>query len=175
MTVVIVSGGQTGADRAALDFALRQGLPHEGWCPRGRLAEDGPLAPRYRLRETPSAAYAERTEWNVRDSDATVLVTLKAELTGGTKLTGDLAARLDRPLLHLSAATTGVLEAAALLRQFLAAHRLKRLNVAGPRASQEPGIAAFVDAVLGAALGSAEAEPTARSAVGCDQNADGGA
>jgi hypothetical protein len=159
VTLVIVSGGQTGADRAALDFALRAGLPHDGWCPLGRLAEDGPLDARYALRETPSSQYAERTAWNVRDSDATVLFTLKAEVTGGTKLTGDVAASLDRPVLHLSAAQFGTLEAAAMLRQFIATHKVTRLNVAGPRASQEPEIAAYVDAVLTASLGRADDSP----------------
>jgi Circularly permutated YpsA SLOG family len=153
VTLVIVSGGQTGADRAALDFAIRADLPHEGWCPRGRLAEDGPLDARYLLRETPTAQYAERTTWNVRDSDATVLFTRKSELTGGTKLTHETAASLGRPVLHLSAAEVGPLEAAVTLRQFLATHKVERLNVAGPRASQEPAIAAYVDAVLSAAIG----------------------
>ncbi len=151
--LTIVSGGQTGADRAALDFAIRSGLDHDGWCPLGRLAEDGPLPPQYRLRETPSARYAERTEWNVRDSDATVAFTLTAALAGGTKLTTELAAGMGKPLLHLCAETTGPLEAAVILRQFIGEHKITRLNVAGPRASQEPAIDAYVNAVLTAALG----------------------
>lgn len=149
----IVSGGQTGADRAALDFAIRAGLPHDGWCPLGRLAEDGSLDACYHLRETPSARYAERTEWNARDSDATVAFTLASTLSGGTKLTADLAATMGKPLLHLCAANAGPLEAAVSLRQFIGTHKIARLNVAGPRVSQEPQIAAYVDAVLTAALG----------------------
>ena len=74
--ITILSGGQTGADRAALDFAIEYGLPHGGWCPRGRLAEDGPIDERYELTETPSHRYAQRTEWNVRDSDATVVFSI---------------------------------------------------------------------------------------------------
>lgn len=151
-SLTIVSGGQTGADRAALDFAIRVGLPHDGWCPLGRMAEDGPLDARYLLRETLTANYAERTEWNVRDSDATVLFTTRSELTGGTKLTGELAATLGKPLLHLCAAEAGVLEAAVTLKRFLVDHRVARLNVAGPRASQDAEVAAFVNAVLTAAL-----------------------
>jgi hypothetical protein len=151
--LTLVSGGQTGADRAALDFALRAGLPHDGWCPLGRLAEDGLLPDRYQLRETSTARYAERTRLNVRDSDATVVMTLAPELTGGTKLTAEIAAELGKPLLHLCGAEVGPLEAAVTLRQFLAEHDVTRLNVAGPRASQEPQIGAFVGAVLAAALG----------------------
>jgi hypothetical protein len=156
LTFTIVSGGQTGADRAALDFALRTGLPHDGWCPLGRIAEDGPLDTRYRLRETPTAKYDERTRWNVRDADATVLFTTRPELTGGTGLTAAIAAELGKPTLHLSAAEMGPLEAAVDLRQFLAHHNVERLNVAGPRASQDPEVAAYVEAVLAAALGNAD-------------------
>ena len=151
--LTIVSGGQTGADRAALDFAIAAGLPHEGWCPRGRLAEDGPLAACYALRETETDRYAERTRLNVRDSDATVVLTLTPELTGGTRLTSEIATELRKPLLHLCAAATGPLEAAVTLRQFVAEHGVRRLNVAGPRASQEPQIGALVEAVLTAAIG----------------------
>lgn len=154
--IVIVSGGQTGADRAALDFAIRTGLPHDGWCPLGRLAEDGPLDARYQLRETPTSQYAERTAWNVRDSDATVLFTAKPELTGGTKLTGEIAAAQNKPLLHLCAANRGPLEAAVDLKQFLADLAVTRLNIAGPRSSQDPAAAAYVEAVLTAALGDAK-------------------
>jgi hypothetical protein len=152
VTITIVSGGQTGADRAALDFAIRTGLAHDGWCPRGRLAEDGPLDARYELRETPTANYAERTVCNVRDSDATVLFTTRVELTGGTRLTAEMATEQGKPLLHLCQASVGPLEAAVELRKYLADHRVTRLNVAGPRASQDPDVAAYVDAVLTAAL-----------------------
>jgi hypothetical protein len=160
VTVTIISGGQTGADRAALDFAIRAGLPHEGWCPLGRGAEDGPLDAKYELRETPTTNYAERTVWNVRDSDATALFTTRPELTGGTRLTGETAASLGRPLLHLCAAARGPLESAVELRRFVAEHAVARLNVAGPRASQDPDVGAFVDAVLTAAFGGANSPKT---------------
>jgi hypothetical protein len=151
--ITIVSGGQTGADRAALDFAIENGLPHDGWCPRGRLAEDGPLPPRYRLQETPSRKYAERTERNVRHSDATVLFTLGPQVVGGTALALRFARRLGKPVLHLQTPAAGITEegldaAAAELLRFLAEHRVERLNVAGPRESQEPQIGAFVRQVL---------------------------
>ena len=155
--ITIVSGGQTGADRAALDFAIERGIPHGGWCPKGRLAEDGPISLRYDLQETPSRKYSQRTEWNVRDSDATVVFTIAPQIVGGTALTLDWARRLEKPALHLfrdaapdvSAAAT---EAAAKLLLFLDEHHVRRLNVGGPRASQELGIIEFVRSVLQAAL-----------------------
>jgi hypothetical protein len=80
----IVSGGQTGADRAALDWAINAGLEHGGWCPKGRKAEDGVIRPQYVLKESSSANYVQRTEWNVRDSDGTVIFSLAEHLSGGS-------------------------------------------------------------------------------------------
>jgi hypothetical protein len=100
----IVSGGQTGADRAALDWALAHGVEGGGWCPKGRKAEDGPIDPKYPLKETPSSAYLQRTEWNVRDSDATVLFSIDPTLTGGSKKTVEFARKHNKPWLHLCAA-----------------------------------------------------------------------
>jgi Circularly permutated YpsA SLOG family len=152
-TISIVSGGQTGADRAALDFAIQHGIAHDGWCPRGRMAEDGPIDRCYQLQETPTRRYAERTEWNVRDSDATVVFTIAEAVSGGTALTVDLAARLGKPCLQLSRESgLAPAEYAGLLLEFLAAPNVERLNIAGPRASQEPEIAAFVRGVLERAL-----------------------
>lgn len=149
----IVSGGQTGADRAALDFAIRARIPHDGWCPRGRLAEDGPLAKCYRLRETPLSKYAQRTRWNVRDSDATLVVTIQAKPTGGTALTLGAARQQGKPCLHIARETMPSLaNAGERIAQFLAEHSVVRLNVAGPRGSQEPEIAAFVNELLTAAI-----------------------
>lgn len=152
--ITIVSGGQTGADRAALDFALEFGLAHGGWCPRGRRAEDGEIDERYALSETPSSRYDQRTRWNVRDSDATVVFSIARELTGGSALTVATAGRQGKPCLHLSseAASAGEMDLARTLLEFLAEHHVGRLNVAGPRASQEPLVAAFVRAVLVDAL-----------------------
>src|SRR5260370_37623823 len=76
----IVSGGQTGADRAALDWALAHGVGCGGWCPKRRKAGDGPIDPKYSLKETPSASYAQRTEWNVRGTNATVLYSILTTL-----------------------------------------------------------------------------------------------
>src|SRR5947199_9268484 len=96
----IVSGGQTGVDRAALDVALELGIPCRGWCPKGRLAEDGPIPERYPLEETTLPVYPQRTEWNVRDSDGTLVLTIGTALApggSGTALTIQLARRQKRP------------------------------------------------------------------------------
>jgi hypothetical protein len=149
--ITIISGGQTGADRAALDFAIANGFAHGGWCPRGRLAEDGSIPLRYELREAPSRKYALRTELNVRDSNATVVFSIAADPQGGTKLTLELARRLGKPVLHLSRNSASA-DAAELLQAFLNEYTVETLNVAGPRASQEPEIVEFVLQVLDAAL-----------------------
>jgi len=143
----IVSGGQAGADRAALDWAIQHGIPHGGWCPKGRKAEDGPINPRYQLKETPSGNYGQRTEWNVRDSDGTVIFSIAAVLSGGPKKTFGLAQRHHKPLLHLWRDGGLSLREKALLR-FICDNRIKVLNVAGPRASKDPDVAAFVKRVL---------------------------
>ena len=143
----IVSGGQTGADRAALDFARTHGIPHGGWCPQGRLAEDGELDLCYRLQETPSSGYAQRTEWNVRDADGTVIFSVHKELFGGSKLTAELATRYNKPCLHISKQTDGD-GAAEKLRHFIAENKIQTLNVAGSRGSNEPEISVYTSAVL---------------------------
>jgi hypothetical protein len=135
----IVSGGQTGADRAALDWAIARGLPHGGWCPKDRRAEDGPLAACYRLEETPSRRYAERTRLNVRDSDGTLIVTL-GPLGGGSLLTQQIARALAKPCLTVPLDEGVRPPLLADIRAWLGAHRIRRLNVAGPRESKCPGI-----------------------------------
>ena len=131
----IVSGGQTGVDRAALDVALELGIECGGWCPAGRWAEDGPIDARYSLRETPSTDPAERTEWNVRDSDGTLLLTGGA--SPGTELTREAARRLGRPVFSWPA---DAIEDVGLFRRWLQVYSIDTLNVAGPRESESPGI-----------------------------------
>lgn len=143
----IVSGGQTGADQAGLDWAISHGVSHGGWCPRGRRSEDGPIEPVYQLVETPSRNYLERTQWNVRDSDATAIFTLADELEGGSRRTADFAARLAKPCIHLR---PGVHP--RFLARFLSARAVKTLNVAGKRESSQPGIHEFVMTFLCEAL-----------------------
>ena len=143
--ITIVSGGQTGADRAALDWALARGVPCGGWCPKGRKAEDGRIDAKYPLKETPSVEYIQRTEWNVRDSDATVLFSVNPVLTGGSERTVEFARKHAKPCMHLCA---GDKTAADALRVFVEKHGVKVLNVAGPRASEEPGVGEFVMSTL---------------------------
>lgn len=132
----IVSGGQTGVDRAALDAALALGVPCGGWCPRGRKAEDGRISERYPLSETGGASYPERTALNVADSDGTLVIT-RGPLTGGTALTAQIARQRGRPCLVLT--LDGAVDLTAVAR-WLDRHCIAVLNVAGPRESQQPGI-----------------------------------
>lgn len=143
----IVSGGQTGADRAALDWAIANCIPHGGWCPVGRLAEDGPIDTLYNLMETPKADYLQRTEWNVRDSDATVIFSQNPNLTGGSLATMKLAAEYVKPCLHISALQTPI-ENAGQLRVFIQKNEVHILNIAGPRATGEPEVGEFIQLVL---------------------------
>jgi len=150
MVTKIVSGGQTGADRAALEWALDRGVECGGWCPAGRAAEDGTIPERFSLRETPSGSYRQRTEYNVRYSDATVILLLGCELSGGTALTEKFASSWNRPCLILSKSTTN--SPSEKLREFIDYHRIETLNVAGPRESGEPGIGDFVRRILDDAI-----------------------
>ncbi|HJU03678.1 MAG TPA: putative molybdenum carrier protein [Nitrospiraceae bacterium] len=132
----VVSGGQTGVDRAALDVARTLGMVHGGWCPSGRLAEDGIIPPEYPLHETPSAEYAQRTRWNVRDSDGTLVLTMgRSKL--GTALTIDVATRLNKPYLVVDLINQ---PCADVVRRWARDHHIRILNVAGPRESTSPGI-----------------------------------
>ena len=155
----IISGAQSGADRAGLDFAIEHHVPHGGWCPQGRKAEDGPIDPRYNLQETPSSNYLQRTEWNVRDSDGTVVFSIAPILTGGSQKTIELAHKHHKPVIHIAKKGGSGLPAQALLR-FILVHNIKVLNVAGPRASKEPDVYGFVKDVFVKALEQPGSPPT---------------
>ncbi|UCE90648.1 MAG: putative molybdenum carrier protein [Pseudomonadota bacterium] len=135
--IEIVSGGQSGADRGALDAALEAGVPCGGWCPAGRRAEDGRISARYPLRELDSGHYIDRTLRNVRDSDATFIVSFGPP-EGGTARTLECCVSEGRPHLLVDAHQVDATRAVQLLLAFVAEHHVRRLNVAGPRASLEP-------------------------------------
>jgi hypothetical protein len=151
----IISGGQTGADRAALDVALEHGVEIGGWVPQGRLAEDGRIPDRYvSLVETDSPDPAERTRRNVQDADATLIVS-HGPLSGGSRLTLEEARQQRKPALHLDVQALGFASASARLREWLDAERPRVLNVAGPRASEDTGIYVAVTWLLRTAIGPA--------------------
>ena len=154
MFAKVISGGQTGVDRAALDAALEFGLPCGGWCPKGRRAEDGPLPLCYPLTETSSTEYPQRTALNVRDSDGTLILT-RGEPDRGTALTVNLAERYRKPHLVLDLNEPHDPEE---VRAWARAHRIAVLNVAGPRETSKPGVYAEAKAFLGTLLVSVETD-----------------
>jgi hypothetical protein len=135
----IVSGGQTGVDRAALDTAIKLGIAHGGWIPRGRLTESGALPQKYQLKETSSSQYSVRTEKNVVDADGTLIIS-HGPLTGGSGYTREMAIRHSRPWLHIDLDRTAAFQAAAAISKWILQKKIEILNVAGPRASQDPAI-----------------------------------
>lgn len=152
MTIVqIVSGGQTGVDRAALDVAVALGLPCGGWVPRGRRAEDGRIPSSYPMRETASAGYPQRTRFNVRDSDATLILSRGAP-SGGTALTINCAKALRRPCMVVDLDSVDATGATDAVHAWLRRNGVRILNVAGPRESTAPGIAAEAGTFLRALL-----------------------
>lgn len=132
----IISGGQTGVDRAALDAAMELGIPHGGWCPKGRRAEDGPISIQYLLDELDSDQYSDRTKRNVLDSDATLVLHTNL-LRGGTYLTWQFAEQQKKPCLKIRLTHPGRKQR---VRDWLIENQVRTLNVAGPRASKEPEI-----------------------------------
>ncbi len=135
----IVSGGQTGVDRAALDWACLHRIPHGGWCPRGRLAVDGSLAPFYQLTETDSTGYRQRTKLNVRDSDAT-LILIRGELAGGSALTAKFAQQMNKPYLVASLDSRESSAITTEIGDWLQRGRFETLNIAGPSERKFPRI-----------------------------------
>jgi hypothetical protein len=148
----IVSGGQTGVDRGALDAARAAGVPIGGWVPRGRWAEDGRVPETYHeLRETGSADPAQRTRRNVEDSDGTLLVS-HGPLVGGSALTRSVAEALDKPCLWLDLESLSAADAVARVRRWVHQNGIRTLNVAGPRASEDPNGYAAAFGLMGAVL-----------------------
>ena len=165
----VVSGGQTGVDRAALDTALDLGIACCGWCPRGRRSEDGSIPDRYPLTETPSENYAVRTRWNVRDSDGTLIFT-SGTPSGGTALTVSFADDAGKPwlvvdLLPISdirddpqATIAAISQPVDAVVEWIANHDIRVLNVAGPRESSFVGIYGICRKILDTAFRSIQAE-----------------
>lgn len=135
----IISGGQTGVDRAALDAALERAFPCGGWCPKNRRAEDGRIPERYPLRELNAAAYPARTARNVRDSDGTLILT-RGQPDRGTVLTQRTAEQVGKPLLIVDLDQTLAAAASRAILEWAERHQIQVLNVAGPRETSQPGI-----------------------------------
>jgi len=147
----IISGGQTGADRAALDTAIEKGIPHGGWIPKGRKTEDGTLPEIYNLQEMPTASYPKRTEQNILDSNGTLIIS-HGSLTGGSSLTRKLAKQHNKPFLHLDMTELTSEQASEQLKRWVAGHNIKTLNVAGPRASKDPLIYSLTKEIIARAI-----------------------
>jgi hypothetical protein len=135
----IISGGQTGADRAALDFAIKHNIPYGGWIPKGRKAEDGRLPDHYQLREMPSSVYSKRTEKNILDSDGTLIIS-HGQLTGGSALTREFSKRQKRPCIHIDMEDTAMDDAATQVKAWIKRKHIQVLNVAGSKDSKDPEI-----------------------------------
>ena len=135
----IISGGQTGADQAALDVAIRLGIPYGGWIPKGRLTEEGRLDSKYKLKEMETTNYNKRTEQNVIDSDGTLIIS-HGKLTGGSDYTREMALLHHRPWLHIDLNKTGAFQAAGKIKSWITENEIEVLNVAGSRASKDPSI-----------------------------------
>ena len=148
----IISGGQTGADRAALDFAIKHNLPYGGWVPKGRKTEDGTLSEKYHLQEMATGQYSKRTEKNILDSDGTLIVS-HGLLTGGSALTRELAKQHRKSWIHVDMKATSYPEAARMIREWVRRNGVKAMNVAGARGSKDPKIYQAVIELLKAMLG----------------------
>jgi hypothetical protein len=143
----IISGGQTGADRAALDVAIEVGIPHGGSVPKGRKTEKGALPTKYRLQEMPTADYPKRTEQNVITSDGTLIIS-HGELTGGSDFIRQMAEKHGKPLMHVDASKVSSDAAVELIKAWISGSQVKVLNVAGPRASKDPKIYGTTEKLL---------------------------
>lgn len=148
----IISGGQTGVDRAGLDWAIETKISHGGWCPKGRHSEDGVIDKQYKLKETPSKDYIARTEKNILDSDATLIIN-RGQLTSGTLMTFNFCKKQNKPVLLINVDKTDIAETTLAIIQWLETGQFKTLNIAGPRESKCPGIYNETLHILNALLG----------------------
>lgn len=147
----IISGGQTGADQAALDVAIKKGIPHGGWIPKGRKTEAGVLPEKYQLTEMETTGYPERTEKNVIDSDGTLIVS-HGDLAGGSAYTLEMALKHGKPCINVDAAAMPLNKAVRLIKDWIIENRIKVLNVAGARKSVDAKIYESTKEILEALL-----------------------
>lgn len=143
----IISGGQTGADRAAIDLAIKLSIPYGGWIPKGRKTESGSLSLKYQLTEMETVDYPSRTKMNIVDSHGTVIVS-RGRLMGGSELTKVFAKVVGKPVCHIDLTQNDSFEAAIILQSFIMENQIEVLNVAGPRASRDPEIYFDVRSIL---------------------------
>lgn len=148
----IISGGQTGADQGGLNTAIKMGIEHGGWCPKGRKSEDGPIPKKYNLQETEDSGYLERTRKNIQDADVTLIFIGKKRLTGGSKATQRICKEWRRPSLTICVNSAPLKASIQLVKEFLNEHKPEVLNIAGNRNSKEPGIEIIVEHILTGAL-----------------------
>ena len=147
----IISGGQTGAGRAALNWAIKHGIPHGGWCAKDRLAEDGEIPPWYHLEQVPAGESQPPDSCNVRDCDGAVIFTIRSEMMNGSEHAADLAQHHGKPWIHLSEEAEGP-DAPTRLKRFIEANHIQALHVTGSCASKEVRVPDFVADVLSTAL-----------------------
>jgi len=152
-----ISGGQTGAERAALDVAINLGISHGGWISKGRITEKGPLPVKYRLLEMPTDSYPQSAEQNVIDSDGTLIIA-RGKFTGGTDYIRRMTLKHKKQLLGIDLAQTRLYEAASLIASWIKMRRIEILNVAGPRASEDQQIYSDVITILEHAIQILKAE-----------------
>lgn len=143
----IISGGQAGADRAALDVAIKMDIPHGGWIPKGRKTEDGTLPDKYQLKEMATESYPARTEQNVIDSDGTLIIA-RRKLTGGSDYVRKMTLRHHKQLLYVDLNNYEPFDAASLIASWIGMQNIQVLNVAGSRASKDPEIYGDVFKIL---------------------------
>jgi hypothetical protein len=160
--VKIISGGQTGVDRAALDVALKNGIDCGGWCPAGRLDEFGKIPDRYPVRELEHGGFTERTLQNVKDADGTVII-YSGELSGGTEQTVGFCVEQQRPRQLIDASMISILEAVRLIADFVRKDKIDILNVAGPRQSEWPEGYDYAFRALEAFVNSITSKSTSRN------------
>lgn len=171
MLETIFSGGQTGADRAALDAAIQAGFPYDGWIPKGRRAEDGIIPDTYRLKETTTEQYEERTERNVQSTDATVIFSTEP-LSGGTKLTESFTDIYKKYLLIINIQTNTIDNSSRQIKEWIKSNNIKTLNIAGPRQTDEPRVYPFVFSVISSIIRWAIANETQTEIIESDIGGD---